>query len=247
MQLSYWVTYRNLMRIFSYSNDPISPPLTESESTVTSLLIPELREVLHQSEIGGWAIDRSTIHFLWEKILQDRPQTILECGSGVSTLILAKYMSLNGVNPAVSKVFSLEQEAEIKCATEKRLAEYGLSDYVHIFYAPVTEDGKYQLNVEELQKQLGLAKLDWILIDGPAGPEGCRVWTLPLLAQSCRPGTKWFLHDAFRDGELAVLRAWSEEAGIIVNGIHPFGKGLGSGTVKDPEQVIKKDYNHFTL
>ena len=125
----------------------------------------------------------------------------------------------------------------IKQAIEGRLAESGLSEHVKILYAPISEEGKYQLDTDRLWELLGTKRADWLFIDGPAGPEHCRVWTLRLLAKFCRPGARWFIDDAMRDGELGILREWSRLPGIVVEGIYPTGKGLGTGSLKDPERV----------
>jgi len=45
------------------------------------------------------------------------------------------------------------------------------------------------------------------------------------------------LDDAYRDGELSVLNKWTTLNGIMVDGIHPIGKGLGTGIVKYPEVI----------
>jgi hypothetical protein len=50
---------------------------------------------------------------------------------------------------------------------------------------------------------------------------------------------RWFLDDAFRDGELGVLNQWTGLSGIFVDGIYPIGKGLGAGVVNDPEQCAE--------
>ena len=124
----------------------------------------------------------------------------------------------------------------MKEAVEKRLEACGLKQFVTILHAPISKRGDYQFDANELRKHLGSQEVDWLIIDGPAGPEGCRVSTLPFLARFCRPGARWFLDDAFRDGELKFLNHWDSIPGIEVERIYPIGKGLGAGVVNDPEQ-----------
>jgi len=50
-----------------------------------------------------------------------------------------------------------------------------------------------------------------------------------MLAKFSHHGARWFLDDAFRDGELGILRKWQRLPGIEVNGIYPIGKGLATG------------------
>jgi hypothetical protein len=188
--------------------------------------------------LGTWALDNGTIELLWKKIQWDRPKTVIECGVGVSTLILARYAtSCYSKSTNSYGIFSLEQDAQIKQEVERRLAKHGLGDSVRIIHSPISEQGRYELDANKLSEQLGSNKADWLLIDGPAGPEGCREWTLPLLARFCKSGARWFLDDAFRDAELRILGRWLRQPGIIVEGIYPVGKGLATGTVNNPQEV----------
>jgi len=102
-------------------------------------------------------------------------------------------------------------------------------EFVTVVHVPLRE-GPYDVG------KLGVVPpgghVDWILIDGPSGPPGCRYWTLPALRGHCGPGARWFLDDAFRDGELAILRKWRNVSGIVVEGIYPIGKGLATGRAR---------------
>lgn len=113
------------------------------------------------------------------------------------------------------------------------------NSHVQILHTPVSEREIHRLdeNELELERRLGLEKVGWILIDGPSGPQGCRKWTIPTLAEFCRKGTKWFMDDSFRDGEFGILDEWAQCPGITLKGIHPVGKGLGTGIINDPHEV----------
>lgn len=236
--LGYWLMFRSVVRFIFRFPDPLFPPYKLLQSAGSSLKVPELQQLLWNDVLGIWTLDRTTIGLLWKKMQRDHPKIVIECGAGVSSLILAKYAAVCCSKIKNSSIiFSFEQDMRIKQAVDSRLAECGLSNYVQIWHTPISEQGKYEFDVNKLWEELGSGKVDWLLIDGPSGPEGCRVWTLPLLARFCRPGARWFLDDAFRDGELQVLRGWSRLPGIVVEGIYPIGKGLGTGVVKDPQQI----------
>lgn len=214
------------------SANAIFPPYSQLESLGGSLEILPLSHLLREDILGTWALEMDTIHFIWRDLMVHRPNVIIECGAGVSSLILGTYAKISrptSTEPPL--VYTLEQDIDIKRLIEKRLLENSLERQVEIFYAPTTDEGKYILDMGAFREKLGDKKADWILIDGPAGPVGCRFWTLPLLSQFCLSGARWFLDDAFRDGEIEVLRSWQQFPGILVNGIHPLGKGLGTGIV----------------
>jgi len=53
----------------------------------------------------------------------------------------------------------------------------------------------------------------------------------PMLERFARPDARWFLDDAFRDGELDCLREWNQQQRCSIAGIWPIG-GLAMGTVQ---------------
>jgi hypothetical protein len=140
-------------------------------------------------------------------------------------------------------LISLEQNLWVKESIEKRLEDSGLREYATVLYAPLSSGGDYRFDPNQLRKHLGTERADLLIIDGPAGPEGCRASTLSLLARFCRPGARWFLDDAFRDGELGVLNDWAALTEIAVEGIHPMGKGLGAGIIINPEQIATGSFD----
>ena len=234
--LNYWLLFRSALQRLCPSHDPLFSTRNYTQNSGALLPIADLVAILRNDMLGGWALDGDTISFLWKLMQQDRPRVIVECGAGVSTLVFAK--SLQEFAPTkFASLLSLEQNLWVKEKVEKRLVGCGLNDRVTILHTPVSEKGDYQLDAEQLSEQLGSERVDWVIIDGPAGPEGCRASTLPFLARFCRPGARWFLDDAFRDGKLEVLNQWTGLSGITVDGIYPIGKGLGAGIVKEQERL----------
>ena len=236
LSLDYWFLYRSLIQKLFRSPDPLFS--NHSQTTGAFLPVQELVDLLFNDVLGGWALDGETISFLWRMLQRERPKVIIECGAGVSTLIFAKSLAMNRfASTDFTSVVSLEQNLGVKKAVERRLERCGLQQGVTVFHSPVSNEGDYQFEPNELREHLGLEKVDWLVIDGPAGPDSCRASTLPYLARFCRPGARWFLDDAFRDGELEILNEWNGLRGIVVDGIYPIGKGLAAGIVADPESL----------
>jgi hypothetical protein len=233
----FWSLLRSALEQGGPIEDPLFPPDGSLRASGDSLEVTELRSLLSNDVLGLWALDRSTIEQLWNWLIARRPQMIVECGAGASTLFLARsFMRRGGAVPAPS-IMSIEQDGDYKREVERRLSGQGLSDQVRIFHAPVSRDGRYQLDTEQVKREMRSVKADVILIDGPSGPSGCRLWTLPLLAPLARAGTRWFLDDAFRDGELTILSIWARMPGVLVDGIYPVGKGLATGVIRDPRSM----------
>jgi hypothetical protein len=167
---------------------------------------------------------------IWKLLHQDLPTTIVECGSGLSTIVFSKYIEVrndSAVKPC--KLISLEQDLDWVNQITTRLKILNLDRQVRILHAPVSEQCSYSISDEELGRALNGDLVDWIFIDGPSGPDGCRRGTLPMLERFARPGARWLLDDAFRDGELEFLHDWQQLQRTTVAGIWPIGKGLAMG------------------
>jgi len=232
ISVNYWVRWRKLLGLMWHGSDVLFPSYDSLQEQGNILEEPELRQLLHDNILGLWSLDAQTISFIWINLWKEKPRFILECGSGLSTLVLAKYASVVTENRGYHHyVLSLEQSKKWKKEVELRLLEECLNDFVKILHVPLDNRNNYDFsrlaNVQNFQNQ----KLDWILIDGPAGPAGCRCCTLPGLVKFCKKGTRWFMDDAFRDGELEVLVKWTKIQEIKIEGIYPIGKGLASGRV----------------
>jgi hypothetical protein len=133
---------------------------------------------------------------------------------------------------------ALEQNVETKSQVERQLTNVGGGASIQILHSPLSSRSEYQFDRSEMRRLTQPEGADWIFVDGPAGPDGCRTHTLPVLAQYSRPGAIWFLDDAFRDDELETLRVWSQTRGLTMEGIYPIGKGLATGKIEQPGRFI---------
>jgi hypothetical protein len=233
MPFAYWSAAHRLSRSFLTGEDRLfseAPPVSGMVLTDS-----RLREVLGQDELGGWSLYPAVIELLWRQLHQHRPRVIVECGAGASTLVMGQYLATNGVTDGVS--VSIEQSAVYRREVEARLVQHQLERWCKVLHAPLSAAESYEVDMADARAALGSRAADFLFIDGPSGRPGCRVWTLPALAPLCRPGARWFLDDAFRDGEMAALQAWSRLPGVTVTGIHPVLKGLATGVIDDPDAV----------
>lgn len=241
LPLRYWITLKQVARRLRCPSDVLVPATRFLKSDGACIPIRELQPLLKGCELGTWSLDRFTVELLWRALQRDQPTRILECGSGVSTIVFgwyARQRTAHGGAPVW--IVSLEQEASFSDWTNELLYEQGLSRYARVLYAPLSKRWTYMIDPAAIWDALQGDTVDYILIDGPAGPEGCRTFTLQQLAPFCSSGAKWFLDDALRDGELRVLESWAHLPGIAVQGIYPVGKGLATGFVMDPDALQGK-------
>jgi predicted O-methyltransferase YrrM len=226
--VAYWHALRHGLSFVRPTPNMLYPQLEDITSKGVDLAIPSLQRILRDDELGIWVLDAATIEAVWSLLQRDQPETILECGSGVSTIMFAEFLAeQQHAAPRRQRVISLEQDTEWVNHTRERLGALDLADYATVLHVPISSRGIYQIDCDALQTILRGYSADWLFIDGPSGPEGCRRWTLSQLWHLARPGARWLLDDALRDGELNFLRDWPDVAGIW-----PIGKGLATGFIR---------------
>ena len=230
VKLAYWLRWRQLLGFLTRQADILFPNPRRTRGTGRQLRNPALRDCLGGTELGVWALDADTLNYLEIRLQRERPRVILECGCGASTMLLSLYARSLAASEAT--IISLEQSPAYLESVRGRLAEAGLDAPVHLLPVPLNAEDQYQLPGDALTRVLGNRTLDWIIIDAPSGRPACRINTLPMLAPYSRAGTRWFLDDAFRDGELDILRNWARQPEFGVQGIVPIGKGLATGVIR---------------
>ncbi len=157
-----------------------------------------------------WSAAPDFLELLAESVLARRPATILECSSGVTTLVAAAACRQNGKG----RVWSLEDGQPFGERTRRALTAQGLADYAEVLHAPLVEtllDGRswqwYDL------AGLPEMKADLLVIDGPPGKlqPWSRYPALPQLADRLAPGASILLDDADRRDEKEIVAAWLAE------------------------------------
>lgn len=155
----------------------------------------------------GWAVSPDMLSELVSFALNVKPQTVVECGSGVSTIALARCLQKNGMG----HVYSLEHEPTFAASTRANLAKHGLSDWGTVIDAPLVEheiDGKiwHWYETENLPNSV----IDMIFVDGPPEPGGpmARYPAGPLLFSRLSVEGTAFIDDANTSDGRENLEAW---------------------------------------
>lgn len=171
-----------------------------SEATPAMSMVATLDALVY-----GWGNDTfSARHdFLAAVLSYGRRATgpILECGSGLSTVVLA----------TVSRqpVWSLEHDPEWRDRTQSALARYGCLR-AQVVWAPLRSYGEFAW----YDPPLAMMPRDFALVvcDGPPlGTPGGRYGLLPVMRSRVRPGGVVLLDDAGRDAEALVAERWVSE------------------------------------
>lgn len=139
-------------------------------------------------------------------VRERQPSTIVELGSGLSTL----YLSRAADQPS-SVIYSLEHAIEYLEATRHLLEAHDATENVQLIHAPLvdTDIGGRTYSWYSLSDHLP-ATIDLLLVDGPPGSSGplARLPALERLVDRLQPGAVIVLDDTHRDDEREIARSW---------------------------------------
>lgn len=177
---------------------------------------------------GGWALDRHTGEELAGYLDRVQPRTVVEFGSGMSTILLAEYASRTGAS-----VTSVEHLKRYGDNTHAALAARGLGGYVDLRVRSLTgittPAGVLPWYGAGLPTNIDLA-----LVDGPPGKIGRHAALFALHPLLNPDGWQVWLDDADRPGEQDCLALWAAHFPALHFRPVPTPKGL---TVITPAPV----------
>ena len=154
-----------------------------------------------------WSAAADFLELIKNHCRKEKPQTIVECSSGATTIVLAKCCEIN----KQGKVFSLENGEEYAINTRNNVKDLALEKYADVIHAPLET---IEVNGESYQwyesKNLSVKKIDMLVIDGPPGfiQRHSRLPALPLLFDRMADKSIVFLDDAARDEEKEIVKMW---------------------------------------
>ncbi|MGH9601251.1 MAG: class I SAM-dependent methyltransferase [Terriglobales bacterium] len=162
-------------------------------------------------EMGAWAIEPRLACSLAEAIERTNALSVVECGAGSSTLIIAYALRRRGRG----RVLSLEHQEHLAVALTAQLRIHGLEQWATVRYAPlqpVTLSGREWLWYD-LAALAECKDVDLLFVDGPPGSTMplARYPALPLLGGRLREKSEVILDDAGRPDERSIIAKWLEE------------------------------------
>jgi predicted O-methyltransferase YrrM len=175
---------------------------------------------------GGWAIGGDCAQRLVALIMSTRPTSVIEVGSGLSTILIARALELVG---GEGRVVSLEHEKRWLEETSALIASHGVEHRVTLVHAPLVETAIgnesfpwYDLTGVELPERAQL-----IFVDGPPKATGplARYPALPMLHGRIDEGGTLLMDDATRPDERAAVDRWAAEFPDLAIRFHSDSKG----------------------
>jgi hypothetical protein len=134
---------------------------------------------------------------------------VLECGAGLSTLLIAATGKSKG-----TKIVSFDDHPFWAKKMQDLAQKYKL-DNLTVFYAPIGTYGDYDWY--QFDRDAMLLKFDLVLCDGPPGEtKGGRFGLFPCMISHFHDQTKVILDDYARQGEKDVAIKWEVRFGWSV-------------------------------
>ena len=161
--------------------------------------------------LAGWALSPSGLLALADTIHSSGARTIVECGSGTSTLWMGYALKKRGHG----RVIALEHLTEYAAKTRGIVAAHGLTDFIDVRLAPLaprpTPRGDflwYNFDPAELDLPVEL-----LVVDGPPQSTGrhARYPALSVFASSLARGAVIMADDTHRRDEREMVDMWLEE------------------------------------
>jgi predicted O-methyltransferase YrrM len=160
--------------------------------------------------LGNWTASPELITTLYSLMHLHQPGTILELGSGASSICAGYFCEHLGTG----KVITVDHNAEYTEITRKNLNTHQLNEFVQIRHAPLKDcqvQGKrhkwYDISMLD-----DIGKIDMLVIDGPPlkTQKHARYPALPLLHDKLSDQAVILLDDAARREETEIIKRWLE-------------------------------------
>ena len=185
----------------------------------------EIKPVRAFPATRSWVASPDLLRYLYLTVQRERPELILECGSGLSTVILAYGLrdSAHG-----GKVVALEHLETFARQTTELLEEHELTSFAEVRFAPLSD---VALGDETLRwydpSALPGEPIDLVVVDGPPGDTSpqARYPALPLIREQLTPAAVVLLDDYEREEEREVVERWQEVVGPFDVAALPHEKG----------------------
>jgi hypothetical protein len=162
---------------------------------------------------GDFALTADAAAVLTRQVLLLRPRVVMELGSGVSTVLVARLLQ----NLGAGRVISLEHDPAWAAETRRQIHAVGLDEFAMVVEAPLREqsiDGQTYLWYDAGQVPDDLGPVDLLIVDGPPqwiDPKGLpRYPALPRLLPRLSERAELFVDDYKRPPEQEMVRLWLE-------------------------------------
>ncbi len=164
-----------------------------------------------------WAMEPASLLNLLATIQYWDYRTIVECGAGLSTILIGKLLKQLGGG----HIYSLEDDERWHAVMSAAVVKEDLIEYITLLYAPLeknSESGELWYGQAAAQQILDKADhIDLLIVDGPKSIAPLsRMPALPMFVSRLDDDSLIVLDDSKREGERQVLRKWKEQFNLDI-------------------------------
>lgn len=160
--------------------------------------------------LGRWALEAKSMLHLVLLIKEHEPKTVVELGSGSSTVWLSYFVEQYG-----GQVHSVDHLAQYQQQTLQYLKKHDLETTASVTEAPLQSYtiGGHEYSWYDMQAFEQIESIDLLIIDGPPGKTNrwARYPALPLLQHKLAPNALVVLDDSDRKDETQTLQQWLQD------------------------------------
>ena len=175
----------------------------------------------------GWAATPELAVTVLRQVIFNKPQTIVELGSGITTIING--YALEKYNPD-GKLISLDHDKDYAEITREEINQNGLNAFVDLSVAPLKDvkvNGE-QFRWYDLSGLPDKTKIDLLVVDGPPVKtiKFARYPALPLMDKYLSENCTIIIHDTNREEETGIVSRWVKEYPEFEADIRHTDKGI---------------------
>lgn len=183
----------------------------QTEALLTINTLADIQYPIAKSR--GWAASPDFIKIVFNYVLKEQPNTIMELGSGISTLYTGNLIRSKSL---ASTIVSLDHELVFAEISKANCITHNIDAIASVHHAPIKKhlinDKEwlwYDLDLISLKEQaIGL-----LVVDGPPTflQEESRYPAIPLLLKYLKDGAIIIVDDYMRDDDKRVIQRWCTE------------------------------------
>jgi Methyltransferase domain len=176
--------------------------------------IEHLLALYHDLKLDGalpatrdWAGSPDFLRIVYEHVRALKPETVVECGSGVSSIVIARALQQNGKG----RLISLDHDAIFAEKTRQNLAHHGLEQWVDMRVEPLQDSGVAGQKTHWYPlKNIPSANINMVVVDGPpiTNDAEARFCAGPTFIPKMSDQSVMLLDDFNRAGDSSIVEKW---------------------------------------
>lgn len=168
------------------------------------------------------SLDIFVLNLIVNDTVINKRENIIEFGSGISTILLARLANQNNLN---LKIYSVDNDINWLNIIKNIIKQENLERFVIFIHAPLVKN-KNTKSLENLnwydeniiEQEIKDIKFDCVIVDGPYANSKknmlSRYPAFPFVLNKLNKKYSFFLDDVNRKGENIILKKWNYEYGI---------------------------------